>query len=269
MRHAWLIIAHNEFGILQRLVSALDSPQSEIYIHIDKKVESLPDIHVKRSRLIFLSDRIDVRWGSILQIKCELVLLKTAFASGPYDYYHIISGTTLPLKSFEEIDLYFHQYRGKSVFRSLCQPPSSQEILKVRRYNLFVRHYASPKAFLRKSSQFLWKASVAIQRLLGIEANQGKVFYNASNWVSLTQDAVKYILGRERDILKTYRYSFCGDEYFIPSELMGSPLKDALINGDHYLLHKIIHSNASVYPLTEYNRLSESGYLFARKFTER
>ena len=32
MTHAWLIIAHNEFGILQRLVSLLDDAACDIYI---------------------------------------------------------------------------------------------------------------------------------------------------------------------------------------------------------------------------------------------
>ena len=38
-RHAFLIIAHNEFGVLQRLVDAIDDPRNDIYIHFDKKVE--------------------------------------------------------------------------------------------------------------------------------------------------------------------------------------------------------------------------------------
>lgn len=36
--HAYLIIAHNEFEVLQKLVGALDDPRNDIYIHFDKKV---------------------------------------------------------------------------------------------------------------------------------------------------------------------------------------------------------------------------------------
>lgn len=268
MKHAWLIIAHNEFGILQRLVSALDAPQCDIFLHIDKKVKRLPQIHTNHSRLFELTDRIDVRWGSVSQIRCELTLFETAAAAGPYDYYHVISGTTLPLKPLGAILDFFQDYAGKSVFAWLGTDPPYQELLKMRRYNLFLHNYSSPNPLLKRLSQFLWKCSIAAQRLVGIEANRGKVFYKSNNWLSLTDDAVRYLLSRKKEILRTYRYTFCGDEYFVPSELMSSPLKDSLVSDERYLLHNIERSNASVYPLSEYEGLCKTGYLFARKFTE-
>jgi hypothetical protein len=38
MTHAYLIMAHNEFPLLTRLVSALDYPGNSFFVHIDKKV---------------------------------------------------------------------------------------------------------------------------------------------------------------------------------------------------------------------------------------
>jgi len=268
MRHAWLIIAHNEFGILQRLISALDRSESDIFVHIDKKVTALPELRVEKSHLNVLHGRVDVRWGSVRQIQCEFALLEAAAINGPYDYYHIISGTTLPLKEMPEIDRYFEAKAGCSVCSGLCKDLPYQETLKVRRYNLFLRNYASCNGFLKSSSQFFWKSAIAVQRILGIEANRSKEFYKASNWLSLTEEATKYLLSREKEILKIYRYSFCGDEYFVPSELMASPYKDRMISDDHYLLHNIARSNASVFHLTEYEELCKTDYLFARKFTE-
>lgn len=268
MRHSWLIIAHNEFGILQRLVSALDTPENDIYIHFDRKVKQIPSIQTKLSRVSIVDNRSDVRWGSISQIKCEFALLEAAAINGPYDYYHVISGTTLPLKPFKIINCYFESHSGKCLLSGLCQSSSYQETIKVRRYNLFLNHYAYGTDFIKKTSQFLWKSSIAIQRVLGIQSNRGKVFYKASNWLSLTEEATQYLLSREKEILKIYRYSFCGDEYFVPSELMASPLRDRLISDEHYLLHNIARSNASVFHLAEYDELCKTDYLFARKFTE-
>lgn len=269
MTHAWLIIAHNEFGILQRLVNALDAPECDIYIHIDRKVPMLPEIHAKWSRVVFLQDREDVRWGSVSQIRCELTLFETAIAQRPYDYYHIISGTTLPLKPLPEIEAYFKNTAGKCIFSGLGKDLPYQEKLKLRRYNLFLRNYASSNVFLKSTAQFLWKSTIAVQRMLGIETNRGKTFYKSSNWVSLTEDAVRFLVSRKKDILKTYRYSFCGDEFFVPSELMDSPLKDNLVNDGHYLLHNISRSNAETYRLKEFDELCKTDYLFARKFTQK
>ena len=35
--HAYMIIAHNQFELLERLIAALDDERNDIYIHIDKK----------------------------------------------------------------------------------------------------------------------------------------------------------------------------------------------------------------------------------------
>lgn len=268
-KHAFLIITHNEFEILQLLVSKLDNPRVDIFIHFDSKVKVIPEIKAYNSGVFILDKRVDVRWGSVSQIKCELALFKEAAGHGPYAYYHIISGVHLPLKPIGDILSYFDSSEGDCILSGLCQSSHYQERLKVRSYNLFLRHYSSPNDVQRKVSQFLWKSFVSIQRVLGIKCNRNTIFYKASNWLSLSQEAVDYILSREKEILKTYRYSFCGDEYFIPSELMASPLKDKVVNSEKYLLHNIYRSNASTYRLNEYEGLCETGYLFARKFTER
>ena len=49
---------------------------------------------------------------------------------------------------------------------------------------------------------------------------------------------------------------------------MASPYKDRMISDEHYLLHNIARSNASVFHLAEYDELCKTDYLFARKFTE-
>ena len=269
MKHAWLIIAHNEWGILQRLVSELDAPECDFYVHIDKKVKELPALSVKESRLYMLEDRVDVRWGSVSQIECELTLFEAAAANGPYDYYHIISGVTLPLKPFSELDAWYAAHAGKNIFFGLCQSTSYQETLKVRRYNFFLRAFTSRSTLQRRVSQFLWKLAIAIQRVLHIEANREKAFYKAGNWVSLTDEAVQYILGRKRDILRSYRYSFCGDEFFVPSELMASPLKERILSHEHYLFQKMGRATTTAFPLEEYETMKASGYLFGRKFAEK
>lgn len=267
MRHAWLIIAHNQFGILQQLVSMLDDERSDFFIHIDKKVKDLPHVHAEHGHVYVLSDRIDVRWGTFTQIQAEMALLSVAIEKYAYDYFHIISGTTLPLKSVDELDAYFSKLVGTSVLSGICKDSPYQETLKLHRYNLFTRNYTSNKTFLRKTSQFLWKSVIAIQRLFNIQINRDGVFYKASNWVSLSRDAVQYLISRKDAIEKTYRYSFCGDEYFVPSELMSSAqFKNCVVNDEYYLKHHIGRSNAETLKMEDFPALLQSKYLFARKF---
>ena len=82
MRHAYLIMAHNNFKILEKTIMLLDDKFNDIYIHIDKKVSNFNyDYYkslVKNSNIIF-TERIDVKWGSFRQIQCEYILFKEAY----------------------------------------------------------------------------------------------------------------------------------------------------------------------------------------------
>lgn len=39
-KHAYLILAHNNFGVLEKLIKMLDYKHNDLYVHIDKKVEN-------------------------------------------------------------------------------------------------------------------------------------------------------------------------------------------------------------------------------------
>ncbi|CAL6033292.1 Glycosyltransferase [Hexamita inflata] len=76
-KHAFLIIAYNQNKLLQTLVSQIDHPNSDIYIHYDAKFE-LPIINMKFSSLYF-TDRIAVTWGTFSLVEAELTLFERAF----------------------------------------------------------------------------------------------------------------------------------------------------------------------------------------------
>ncbi len=100
-KNAYLIMAHNEFHMLKKLLTELDDERNDIYIHIDKKTkyvdESVIASWVKKSGVIFIP-RMRIYWGHISIVKCELNLLRAA-VKGNYHYYHLLSGVDFPLKS--------------------------------------------------------------------------------------------------------------------------------------------------------------------------
>ena len=78
----------------------------------------------------------------------------------------------------------------------------------------------------------------------------------------------KYLIDNQKEILRKYRYSFCGDEFFVPSELMASALFcGTILNDGQYLKHDIGRANSGVFHLSDYPDLQRTAYLFARKFT--
>lgn len=100
-------MAHNNFYILEKLLLLLDDPRNDIYIHIDKKISDFNFGYFqnlcKASKVRYPQKRINVRWGTQSLVITELLLYKTAVAYESYQYYHLLSGVDLPLKSQHEI----------------------------------------------------------------------------------------------------------------------------------------------------------------------
>jgi hypothetical protein len=266
MLQAWLIIAHNEFSILQLLIDALDAPGCDFFIHIDKKVEELPELRVTHGRLLVIKDRVDVRWGTVSQIETELKLMEYALQKGRYSHYHIISGTHLPLKSIDEITDFFNTHAGEEVMHFWPKDGGDADF-KLRRYHFPIRGFKSPDRFRRSMCQFTWKCVLKVQKMLGIRHLQDERFYKTDNWLSLTEDAVRYLITREKEILRKYRWSLCGDEYFVASELKAVGDRFRITDYPRLLLVDFRVDSPRALSLNEYPALCESGYLFARKFS--
>lgn len=252
MKHAYLIIAHNEFEVLKRLVAALDDERNDIFIHYDKKVSVIPDISTAKSGLYVLRDRVDVRWGTVSQIKCEYALFEDAYKFGGYSHYILISGTHFPLVSNECIASFLKRHEGRSLFPYMDAADDYQVDMKMRRINVM-------------PGTIVWRALLKAQRMLGIRINADSRFYNAGNWACLSEDAVRYLIERKEAILKKYGFSFCGDEFFAPTELMASSLAESVVFSRELLKFDIGRSNARIYTLEDYDELMASGCLFARK----
>lgn len=67
MKHAYLILAHNEPRILDLLLRLLENVHNDIYVHIDRKANDLFDYAVhkykNRSDVRFVGERFNVNWG--------------------------------------------------------------------------------------------------------------------------------------------------------------------------------------------------------------
>ena len=134
--HAYLIIAHEQFDLLESLLKCIDDARNDIYIHIDSRSElDIGRIEkvLRNSRVEFVP-RIHIRWGGFDMVRCEYMLLEAAFESGrEYEYVHLISGADLPLKNQDEIHRYFpipsrswfpYQTSGLQIPVKYCRHPS-------------------------------------------------------------------------------------------------------------------------------------------------
>ncbi len=282
-RHAYLIVAHGQFRLLRCLLSLLDDPRNDIYIHLDAKVKEPPCAELKEavthSRLIFSPRRYDVGWGAPSQSLAEMALYELAgHAPQHYAYYHLLSGACLPIKSQDEIHRFFSApgNEGKNFLTAL--PHCRKE--DYERFSLYhfscLRRGILPKLFgawrlFRHYSQ--WQKKFGIDRIKG----RFPLFCRGQNWCSLTAEAVDHLLLHADDIRTLIRHTAHPDEGY----------KQLFIYNDARLAPSIAREDGSNRPLSlvrtdwppgalhprtftlaDYEALTSTPHLFARKFSE-
>lgn len=86
-------------------------------------------------------------------VKAELLLLETASMKGPYDYYHLLSGVDLPIKSQDYIHHFFEKNKGYEFVPYSCGEANLKDLeRKVFKYHLFCRYYKIPPRILKAST---------------------------------------------------------------------------------------------------------------------
>jgi hypothetical protein len=279
-KHAYLIIAHNNFYILERLLKLLDDERNDIYLHIDKKTLNFDykkfKYLLKKSNLYFCK-RISVNWGGFSQVKCELLLLKKA-VSLRYDYYHLISGVDLPLKSQNEIHTFFENKNGEFIhFCNESQADKEEVINRTSKYHFFQEYSKSKNKFIKTRSNQLNHLSLKVQNLLKINRNlklQNKgILQYGSNWFSITHKFAEYVISKEKEIAKLFRFTICPDELFLQTLVYNSDFKNNLYlnkKDDSYKANMRLidwqRGGPYTFRIDDFEELINSDRFFARKF---
>lgn len=278
MKHAFMIMAHNNYNQLTKLLYLLDHPEVEIFLHIDKKSKEyiLPKLKYSKIKVI---KRMSINWGGYSQISCELKLLKTALLNKDLEYFHLLTGQDLLLKNIGYILEFFENHKGKNFIHFDRKIKSINRYERIKYYRIF-QDIVSKRTFLGKLiiSIFQEKIFCLLQKVLKIDRSKNYKnikFKSGSAYFSITRELAKYIVEKEETIKEYFFYTLCGDEMFIQTLAYNSKFRDTLYNkkfNDNYSANqRYIDWNTGT-PYTwrssDIEDLLESGYLFARKFDE-
>lgn len=275
-KHAYLIMAHNEPYILEKLILLLDDKRNDIYIHIDKKNKSINLDHLKtivKYSNIYYTKRLDIRWGSYKQIKCEYLLLEEA-TKLQYQYYHFISGVDLPIKSQDDIHSFFDKNAGKEFIHYFKhQYIHDHRLERIKYYHLFTNNLRSSNKYLKILYQKLHSITLKIQKVFKVNRIKNKQFMYGANWFSITDSCARYVLTKKEDVLSNYKYTFCADEFFLQTIIKHSKFYDNLykkIDDDYHQIMRLIDWNRGspyTFNKNDFNDIMKSDMLFVRKLS--
>ena len=261
-KHAICIMAHKDVEQINMLLSLIDHPLIDIFLHLDSKSSmSSKDIVIPRHSHLYFVKRHDVRWGDISQVEAELELFKGVLdVQNAYDRIHLISAQDLPMKNMSYILEYFDKSENKNLeFIKYSDNPEAKKRLQY--YWIYTKHlrYGIQYKVTRHLLLLLQKI-IHVNRIKSIPL----VFKYGSNWCSLTLEAVRCLVYDFPKYKSIFKHSVCIDELYKQMLLWG---EYRLSDKGNLRYVKFQGASPELVPIEKLEELySNPDILFARKF---
>lgn len=277
MNIAYLISAHTDAPQLKRLIGALQ-PDAHFFIHIDLKSDlSVFSSLIAGENIHFISERVDVRWGTMIEVQYQIALMRSALQYPVhFDYVFFLSGMDYPLWSHAQITRWLEQQGDKEWLQGICM--DTPEIMGQQR-----ELYTIARPYF--TNQRLGILARKLLRMLGIRKplhfmvnGQEWKLYKGSAWWCISQGLLEYIVRTYDDVPAVRQYfqdSFCPAETLIQTIAFNAPqwasrciLTYGAYPGLDALtpLHFIDYNPViKVMDESDFVRLQDSGKMFCRK----
>lgn len=282
MNIAYLISAHTDAPQLKRLIEALH-PDAHFFIHIDAKSDITAFTSIIQSPNVhFLSNRYDVRWGTIIEVYYQMQLISAAVDYPEhFDRIFFLSGMDYPLWSNDRITSWLESLGDKEILQGICMDtpminPQQQAL------------YRTPRPFFdvpflsNKWNQQLSIVGRKVKQSLGIRKpltlSNGWKLYKGSAWWCISEELASHILNEfdnKPDVRNYFKDSFGSAETLIQTIAFNSPewaSRCILTEGEYpglaalTPLHFIIYEPViKIMDESDYDTLMASGRMFTRK----
>jgi len=212
----YLILVHNNFRHLDRLINALNDADCTFFIHLDRKV--VQEYFPQYDNVEVIPERTDINWGGFSMVEATLALMKRGMEYSPdADHYVLISGVDYPVRSKEF--LYQQLEKGKE-YIDIAPVPVPFKPLERYEYYYFDYDRRNLKYYHPK---FL--AEVLLKKLK-IKRKAPFRVYAGTQWFALTRECVQYILTTVREdkrYMDFFLHTLVPDEAFFQTIIGNSP----------------------------------------------
>jgi len=258
-RHALLILAHDQPCHLSRLVSRLQHPRLDIYIHLDRKhLQRFNRAKLEKEGAQVISTR-RLNWGGLSSSEAQLDLLKHSRSDRTHQTYSLISGQDYPLCRVEDLALELDSTKGSLIDHWHDEDPCWHS------------RYHRPYFYDFPYSRILNAASRRLARFLpNRKPPKGIKIYFGWAWWTLDNKAIDAILEfyeNRPEVVQWFRYMHIADESFFHTALMNSGHS---LNLSRAVRRYIKFPNASTHPKvidqTDLEEALGGDFWFGRKF---
>ncbi|MBF7057191.1 hypothetical protein HXX27_10935 [Weissella confusa] len=216
MRHAILVAGMKDSGVLQQVINLYDDKDIDFFVHFDKKFAQ-PKLVSSFSHIQVLNPD-NIYWGGPSLVALSLRLLKTAYTSRTYDYYHLISSEDFPMKSKSDFMDFFVENSNTEYVD--IDDVSGFFDFRIRSYHFFEKWKMS------RSIKYLLSEKIGrMQMKFGIDrADYINVIGKGSQWFSVSNQFVQEIFSPKHDRFLNLAVdkTLAADEVWIQTILLNS-----------------------------------------------
>ncbi len=216
MKVCYLILAHNNFAHLDRLIEALDGYGISFHIHVDKKAGQV--YQPKKENVTVIPGQIDIHWGGFSMVEATLALLGYGVEHSPgADYFVLISGVDYPVRPRQFLS---EQLEKGKEYIDIAPVPIPYKPSDRYEYYYFdyerrnLKHY-NPKFLIE-----------VLLKKLHVKRKAPFKVYAGAQWFALTAKCVRYILRtveEDKRYVKFFRRTLVPDEAFFQTIVGNSP----------------------------------------------
>lgn len=281
-KHAYLICAHDNYLFLAKIMKLLDSSHNDFYIHINANSSDFDptifDNILKESKIIILK-RFPCRWGDFGVINAQLEFFKTASSTNNYSYYHLLSGTDLPIKSTETIYRFFEEKKDIQFIHFAKKLP--RKIYNEFAYKQILIGTLNKNYLIKTFGVICRNIYFFFQKILGIDnvkKNFGIPLKYGSAWWSITDEFVQYVLSKEDWIRRCYSQTFNTEESYMQTLIYSSSFNYNTLqrDNDFNCAYRLINwqkakkgsGHPYIWRIDDLETIRKSKAMFARKFDE-
>lgn len=267
---AILMIVHRDADMINRLLSRLQHPEIDIYIHLDKKSNKLAGMIEPFQNVTILpeNESYDVHWGQNQDNRAVVALINRATTR--YNHYALISGQHYPLKTAESIVEELRKAPEKDFITMMEQDSSSYKKF-LGRSVLYWPECMIGRSPLQKVMGYIYRNLNEVLHfpLLRRTHYSSTQFMFGSQWWILSGKTVDHIhktIEKDPSILDYYDNCFCPDECVFQTLANGYSGSVIANNNLTYIDWSEGKESPKVLTNDDFSSLESSDCLFARKF---
>jgi hypothetical protein len=137
---AYVVLAHHQPALCRRLIHALASGTSRVFVHVDARVDEAP-FRIERSEAVFLRKRIAVNRGGWSLTAAMAKGLEAAYTGSDARYFVFLAGTDYPIRSAEQIHGCLRERYPTNFINFYPMLPGSSGLANLLRYHFVDQAY--------------------------------------------------------------------------------------------------------------------------------